>query len=44
MPKFSALFLVGVLGLLAITCMWVGMDAFMEPHPKVAPLQLVPQG
>lgn len=44
MQKLSGLILAGVLGLLAVTCAWVGMDAFVEPHPDVAPLQLVPEG
>lgn len=44
MQKFSGLVLAGVLVLLAVVCVWVGMDAFMEPHPEVPPLQLVPEG
>ena len=44
MPKLSGLILAGVLGLLALVCAWVAMDAFLEPHPEVAPLQLVPEG
>lgn len=44
MRNYSGLILAGALGLLAITCLWVAMDAFVEPHPEVAPLQLVPEG
>jgi len=44
MQKFSGLILAGVLALLAAVCVWVSMDAFMEPHPEVEPLQLVPEG
>lgn len=44
MRNHSSLILAGALGLLALTCLWVAMDAFVEPHPEVAPLQLAPEG
>ena len=42
MLKLSNLLAVAALALLVGVCAWVALDAFVEPHPEVPPLQLAP--